>query len=230
MDGTEMYSNRIVRSAVQINDAMIRVYYHMFFAVLTSMVVSALIGYNHAAMELLFGTPIKWLIIFAPLAAVFGITWALNNDPPLPIALILLHGFAAIMGLSMSTIFVTFTLGSIFVAFIGAATLFGVMSLYGYFTGRSLDGLGQFMFVGLIAIIIVSLINIWLSNSVLQMVIAAISVIIFAGLTAYDTQKIREEVSYETENNTSEIRGALSLYLDFINMFISLLQLFGDRK
>jgi FtsH-binding integral membrane protein len=125
---------------------------------------------------------------------------------------------------------VTFTLGSIFVAFIGAATLFGVMSLYGYFTGRSLDGLGQFMFVGLIAIIIVSLINIWLSNSVLQMVIAAISVIIFAGLTAYDTQKIREEVSYETENNTSEIRGALSLYLDFINMFISLLQLFVLNK
>jgi FtsH-binding integral membrane protein len=104
------------------------------------------------------------------------------------------------------------------------------MTFYGYFTRRSLDSLGQFFFVGLIAVIIASLVNIWLQNSVMQMVISALAVIIFTGLTAYDTQKIREEVTYDTENGTAEIRGALTLYLDFINIFLSLLQLFGDRK
>jgi uncharacterized protein len=225
-----MYSNRIVRSATQINDAMLAVYGHMALAVITSMVVSALIGYNHDAMALLFGTPLKWVVMFAPLVAIIGIGFALANDPPKSVALAMLHGFAAIMGVSFSSIFVVFTLGSIWSAFAGAAILFGTMTFYGYFTKRSLDSLGQFFFVGLIAVIIASLVNIWLQNSVMQMVISALAVIIFTGLTAYDTQKIREEVSYETETGTAEIRGAITLYLDFINIFLSLLQLFGDRK
>ena len=225
-----MYSTRIVRSATQINDAMLAVYGHMALAVLTSMIVSALIGYNHSVMALLFGTPLKWVVMFAPLVAIIGISFAMANNPPKPVAVAMLHGFAAIMGLSFSSIFVVFTLGSITSAFAGAAVLFGTMTFYGYFTKRSLDSLGQFMFVGLIAIVIASLINIWLQNSVAQMVISALAVIIFTGLTAYDTQKIREEVSYDTDNSTAEIRGALTLYLDFINIFLSLLQLFGDRK
>jgi len=225
-----MYSNRIVRSASQINDAMLAVYGHMALAVITSMIVSALIGYNHAAMALLFGTPLKWVVIFAPLVAIIGIGMALNADPPKPVAVAMLHGFAALMGLSFSSIFITYTLGSIWSAFAGAAVLFGTMTFYGYFTKRSLDSMGQFLFVGLIAIIIASLINIWLQNSVIQMVVSALAVIIFTGLTAYDTQKIREEVSYDNHNGTAEIRGALTLYLDFINIFLSLLQLFGDRK
>jgi len=225
-----MYSNRIVRSASQINDAMLAVYGHMALAVITSMIVSALIGYNHAAMALLFGTPLKWVVIFAPLVAIIGIGMALNADPPKPVAVAMLHGFAALMGLSFSSIFITYTLGSIWSAFAGAAVLFGTMTFYGYFTKRSLDSMGQFLFVGLIAIIIASLINIWLQNSVIQMVVSTLAVIIFTGLTAYDTQKIREEVSYDNHNGTAEIRGALTLYLDFINIFLSLLQLFGDRK
>ena len=225
-----MYSNRIVRSASQINDAMLAVYGHMALAVITSMIVSALIGYNHAAMALLFGTPLKWVVIFAPLVAIIGIGMALNADPPKPVAVAMLHGFAALMGLSFSSIFITYTLGSIWSAFAGAAVLFGTMTFYGYFTKRSLDSMGQFLFVGLIAVIIASLINIWLQNSVIQMVVSALAVIIFTGLTAYDTQKIREEVSYDNHNGTAEIRGALTLYLDFINIFLSLLQLFGDRK
>ncbi len=225
-----MYSTRIVRSATQINDAMLAVYSHMGMAVLTSMIVSALVGYNQAAMALLFGTPLKWVVILAPLAAIFGISYVLNSNPSRPVALAMLHGFAALMGLSFSTIFVTYTLGSITSAFIGAGILFGVMTFYGYFTRRSLDSLGQFFFVGLIAIIITSLINLWLQNSVVQMVVSALAVIIFTGLTAYDTQKIREQVSYDIENGSAEIRGALTLYLDFINLFISLLQLFGDRR
>lgn len=225
-----MYTSRIFRSAAQINDAMLAVYGHMTMAIITSMVVSAIIGYNHAAMALLFGTPLKWLVIFAPLVAIFGISYALAKNPPKPVATAMLHGFAALMGLSFSSIFVVYTLGSITSAFFGAAILFGVMTFYGYFTKRSLDSLGQFFFVGLIAVIVASLVNIWLQNSVMQMVISAIAVIIFTGLTAYDTQKIREEVSYDTDNGTAEIRGALTLYLDFINIFLSLLQLFGDRK
>jgi FtsH-binding integral membrane protein len=133
------------------------------------------------------------------------------------------------MGLSFATIFAVFTMGSIVSAFMGAAILFGVMSGYGYFTKQSLDSVGKFMFVGLIAIIIASIVNIFIGSTVMQMVISALAIVIFLGLTAYDTQKIREEVSMDT-SDVVEIRGALTLYMDFINLFINLLQLFGDRK
>ena len=110
-----------------------------------------------------------------------------------------------------------------------AAVLFGVMSFYGYFTKKDLDSVGKFMFVGLIAIIIASIINIFIGSSLFAMVISALAIIIFLGLTAYDTQKIREEVTYD-HSGIAEIRGALTLYLDFINIFLSLLQLFGGKK
>jgi FtsH-binding integral membrane protein len=111
----------------------------------------------------------------------------------------------------------------------GAAILFGVMSGYGYFTKRSLDSVGRFMFVGLIAIVIASIVNIFIGSTVMQMVISALAIIIFLGLTAYDTQQIREELSTGT-SDAAEVRGALTLYMDFINLFINLLQLFGGRK
>jgi FtsH-binding integral membrane protein len=141
-----------------------------------------------------------------------------------------LHGFAALMGLSFATIFAVYQMGSIVNAFMGAAILFGTMSGYGYFTKRSLDSLGKFMFVGLIAIVIASIINIFIGSTVMQMVISALAIIIFLGLTAYDTQKIREELMEDNDTSIAEIRGALTLYLDFINIFISLLQLFGGKK
>jgi len=133
------------------------------------------------------------------------------------------------MGLSFATIFAVFTMGSIVSAFMGAAILFGVMSGYGYFTKRSLDSVGRFMFVGLIAIIIASIVNIFIGSTVMQMVISALAIIIFLGLTAYDTQQIREMVSVDT-SPAVEVSGALTLYMDFINLFLNLLQLFGDRK
>jgi uncharacterized protein len=142
---------------------------------------------------------------------------------------IFLHGFAALMGLSFATIFVVYNLGSIVSAFMSAAVLFAVMSGYGYFTKKNLDSIGQFLFIGLIAIIIASVINIFIGSTVMQMVISAIAVIVFLGLTAYDTQKIREMVSLDNDGK-AEVAGALSLYLDFINLFLSLLQLFGGRK
>jgi FtsH-binding integral membrane protein len=145
------------------------------------------------------------------------------------LALLMLAGFSALMGLSFAMIFAVFTLGSIVMAFMSASVLFGTMSLYGYFTKRDLTSIGQFLFVGLIAVVIASVINVFVGSSVMTMVISAIAVIVFTGLTAYDTQKIREMVS---ENNTGsvEVMGALTLYLDFINIFLSLLQLFGGRK
>ena len=134
------------------------------------------------------------------------------------------------MGLSFSAIFVIYTMGSIVGAFMGAGVLFGTMSLYGYFTKRSLDNVGKFMFVGLIAIIIASIINIFIGSTVMQMVISALAIIIFLGLTAYDTQKIREAVGVDSQAQNVEVMGALTLYLDFINLFLNLLSLFGSKK
>ena len=133
------------------------------------------------------------------------------------------------MGLSFATIFAVFAMGSIVSAFMGAAILFGVMSGYGYFTKRSLEGLGQFMFVGLIAIVIASIVNIFIGSTVMQMVISALAIIIFLGLTAYDTQQIREMVSVDS-SSAVEVTGALTLYLDFINIFLNLLNLFGNKN
>lgn len=225
------YSNTIpYRSAESINQSMGRVYSHMFLAVIVSMITSMLVASSPALMQFLFTGIMKWIVMFAPLAAVFAVGYALNNDPSKSTAQLLLHGFAVIMGLSFATIFVVFQLGSIVSAFMGAAILFGVMSFYGYFTKKSLDSLGKFMFVGLIAIIIASIVNIFIGSSVFSMVISAIAIIVFLGLTAWDTQRIREELSVEADTAVAEVRGALSLYLNFINLFLSLLQLFGDKK
>jgi uncharacterized protein len=218
-----------ISRAEQINTAMGRVYGHMSLAVLISMIVSYFVGTNPVLLAFFFTGFIKWVVIFAPLAAIFGITVALNSNPPKYIAQLMLYGFAALMGLSFATIFAVYQMGSIFTAFMGAAVLFGTMSFYGYFTKKSLDSLGSFLFVGLIAVVIASIINIFLASSLFSMVISAIAIIVFLGLTAYDTQKIREMVTYN-DNGIAEISGALTLYLDFINIFLSLLQLFGDKK
>ena len=226
---TATYSdNLLYRSAGEINSAMGRVYGHMGLAVLTSMIVSYLVGTSPALLQFFFTGFMKWIVIFAPLAAIFAITFSMEKVGKQG-AQIMLHGFAALMGLSFATIFAVYQMGSIVSAFMGAAILFGVMSGYGYFTKQSLDSLGKFMFIGLIAIVIASIVNIFIGSTVMQMVISAIAIVVFLGLTAYDTQKIREEVS--TENNgIAEIRGALTLYLDFINLFLSLLQLLGGKK
>ena len=224
------YSLGRYRTAEQINQAMGRVYANMFMAVIVSMITSMLVASSPALMTFFFTGFMKWVTIFLPLVAVIGVGLVLNSNPSKSVALACLHGFAAIMGLSFATIFVVFQLGSIVSAFMGAAVLFGVMSFYGYFTKKNLDSLGKFMFVGLIAIVIASIINIFIGSGLVSMVISALAIIIFLGLTAYDTQKIREEVQYEGETGLAEVRGALTLYLDFINLFLSLLQLFGAKK
>lgn len=218
------------RSAAELNSAMGRVYGHMSLAVLTSMIISYLVGTNAALTAFFFTGIMKWIVIFAPLVAIFAISWIMSQDGLAKgVYQLCLHGFAALMGLSFATIFVVYQMGSIVSAFMGAAVLFGVMSGYGYFTKNSLDSFGKFLFVGLIAIIIASIINLFIGSTVFAMVISALAIIIFLGLTAYDTQKIREELSITT-SEAAEVRGALTLYLDFINLFLSLLQLFGGKK
>jgi len=218
----------IYRNAAEINSAMGRVYGNMSIAVIISMIVSYFVGTTPELLQFFFTGVLKWIVIFAPLVAIFAISFMMEKVDKQG-AQLMLFGFSALMGLSFATIFAVFTMGSIVSAFMGAAILFAVMSGYGYFTKRGLDSLGKFMFVGLIAIIIASIVNIFIGSSVMQMVISALAIIIFLGLTAYDTQKIREEVSYET-NGVAEVRGALTLYMDFINLFLNLLNLFGDRK
>ena len=217
------------RSAGEVNSAMGRVYGHMSLAVIVSMIVSYFVGTSPELLQFFFTGVLKCIVIFAPLVAIFGVAMVLGNNPSKGVAQLCLHGFAALMGLSFATIFAVFTMGSIVSAFMGAAILFGVMSVYGYFTKQSLDSVGKFMFVGLIAIVIASIVNIFIGSTVMQMVISALAIIIFLGLTAYDTQKIREELSTET-SDSAEVRGALTLYMDFINLFINLLMLFGGRK
>jgi uncharacterized protein len=223
-----MYATGVYRSAGEINSAMSRVYGHMGLAVITSMIVSFLVGTSPALLAFFFTGALKWVVIFAPLVAILAVSFAMDKFSKEALT-VFLHGFAALMGLSFATIFALYNMGSIVSAFMSAAILFGVMSFYGYFTKKNLDSIGQFMFVGLIAIIIASIVNIFIGSTVMQMVISAIAVIVFLGLTAYDTQRIREMVSVDNDGK-AEVMGALSLYLNFINLFISLLQLFGDRK
>ena len=217
------------RSAGEINSAMGRVYGHMSLAVIVSMLVSYCVGTSPELLQFFFTGVLKWIVIFAPLAAIFGVSYVLGNNPSKGVAQLCLHGFAALMGLSFATIFAVFNMGSIVSAFMGAAILFGVMSVYGYFTKKDLSSMGRIMFVGLIAIVIASIVNIFIGSTVMQMVISALAIIIFLGLTAYDTQQIREDLSVNT-TPAAEVSGALTLYMDFINLFINLLQLFGDRK
>ena len=217
-------------SASDVNTAMGRVYGYMMTAVLNSMLVSYLVGSSPAAMAFFFTGFMKWIVIFAPLLFIFLVPVLLNAGIPKAGKILTLHAFAGLMGLSMATVFAVYTMGSIASAFMGAAVLFGVMSGYGYFTKQSLDSVGKFCFVGLIAIVIASIVNIFIGSSVMQMVISAIAIIIFLGLTAYDTQQIREMIMEGGADDGVEISGAISLYLDFINLFMSLLNLFGDKK
>jgi len=216
------------RTAGEINSAMIRVYQNMMIAVLISMVTSFIVGNTPMMMALFFGTPLKWLIMLAPIGFILFFSFKME-DLSKDTATMLLWVFSVLMGLSFSAIFVIYTGASIVMSFMSAAILFGCMTFYGYFTKRSLESFGQFLIVGLIAICIASIVNIFVGSSVMTTVISALAIIIFLGLTAYDTQRIREMVSYDNNGN-AEVAGALTLYLNFINIFLNLLHLFGSKN
>ena len=215
-------------SASDINTKMAAVYRNMFLAVLTSFVVSWYVANTAAVFNFFLTGIMMYVTIFAPLAFIFLVPVLLNAGLPWFGKHLVLHGFAALMGLSMATVFKVYTGVSIFNAFMGAAVLFGTLSAYGYFTKKNLDSVGKFAFIALIAIIIASVINIFVGSSVFSMIVSAIAILVFLALTAYDTQKIREQI-YDGVQDV-EITGALSLYLDFINLFMNLLSLFGVKS
>ena len=180
----------------------------------------------------LYASPLKWVVMLAPLGFVFFLS-ARINSMSVSAAQLTFWAFAALMGLSLSSIFLVFTGESIARVFFLTAATFGAMSLYGYTTKRDLSGMGSFLFMGLIGIIIASIVNIFIGSSAIQFAVSVIGVLIFTGLTAYDTQQIKE-MYYVGDDGTvagrKAISGALRLYLDFINLFMMLLQLFGNRE
>jgi uncharacterized protein len=181
--------------------------------------------------NLLYNSPLMWVVALAPLAFVLVLSFGINKLST-GAAQITFWAFAAVMGLSLSSIFLVYTDASIAKVFFISAATFGAMSLYGYTTKRDLTGIGNFLVMGLIGLIIASIVNIFLASSALDFAISAIGVLIFVGLTAYDTQRIKAsyDVGYGHDVLTKgAIMGALSLYLDFINLFLMLLRLFGNR-
>jgi FtsH-binding integral membrane protein len=214
------------RTASDINNAMVRVYSYMAIATTISMLVSYVLGTSHEAMAVLTQGWVQIALLIGILGFSFMVPVLINSGIGAGGALAVLIGFSGLMGVCLSSIFVTFSLGSIFTAFMGAAVLFATMSIVGYFTKRDLSSFGPLLFVALIAIIIASVINMFIGSSVFQMVISAIAIVIFLGFTAYDTQTIREQLM-DGDDYAIEIMGALNLYLDFINLFVNLLQLIG---
>lgn len=180
----------------------------------------------------LFTSPLKWVVMLAPLGMVFFLSARLQQMRPAS-AQIAFYVFAGLMGLSLSSIFLVYTGASISRVFFITAAAFGALSLYGYTTKRSLSGMGSFLIMGLFGIIIASVVNIFLGSSMVQFVVSVLGVLIFSGLTAYDTQRIKEMYFEGNDSDTTSrmaIMGALSLYLNFINLFTMLLQLFGNRE
>jgi FtsH-binding integral membrane protein len=222
---------------------MIRVYNYMATGVaLTGLVAwltySAAVTQTSAGLELtsfghaVFQSPLMWVLVLAPLGLVFAISFGINRLQP-GTALMLFFVYAGLLGVSLASIFLIYTGTSIARVFFISAATFGALSLYGYTTQRDLTGIGSFMFMGLIGIIIASLVNIFLRSTGLDWAISVIGVLVFAGLTAYDTQRIKEmfnPMDDGTIGGRKAVMGALSLYLDFINLFLMLLRLFGDRR
>ena len=179
----------------------------------------------------LFNSPLKYVVMFAPFAMVLFLSFRIQKMSA-STAQMVFWVYAALMGVSLSSIFAVFTMTSITQVFFITAASFAGLSLYGYTTSKSLSGWGSFLFMGLIGIVIASIVNIFLASSALQFAISVIGVLVFAGLTAYDTQQIKEMYFEGDSADTmgkKAIMGALRLYLDFINLFIMLLQLFGNR-
>ena len=188
---------------------------------------------NEAVAQALYGSPLRWVIMLAPLAFVFGLSAAVHRMQPATARLVFL-AFAAVMGLSISSIFLVFTGTSIARTFFVTAASFGALSLWGYTTKRDLTGWGSFLFMGLIGIIIASIVNLFLGSTALQFAISIIGLLVFAGLTAYDTQRLKATYDYVAGDavaaGRASIIGALQLYLDFINIFMFLLQFMGSSR
>jgi len=212
---------------------MLSVYNYMASGVLLTGIIAVLFANWSGAPAVLYGPgPLKYVIMFAPLAFVLVLSFGINRLST-GTAQLLFWAFAAVMGVSMASIFFVYTQGSIATTFFATAAGFASLSLWGYTTKKDLSGMGTFLIMGLFGLIVAMVVNLFLQSSAMELAISAIGVLIFAGLTAYDTQKIKSlyyEVGGTEFHGKAIVMSALTLYLDFINMFLFLLRLFGNRN
>jgi len=243
-----------ISRAVEIDEGL-RAYMNKVYALMAgAMIITGLVSYvvgmdfnavvngrepallSEGMLQAMFTSPGRWIVIFAPLAVVFGFS-AMINRMSATTAQMVFWGFSALMGLSISWIFAVYTGASIARTFFVTAIAFGGLSLWGYTTKKNLSGWGSFLIMGVIGLIVASLVNLFLASTGLQWAISILGVLIFAGLTAYDTQNIkntylalRSTPGGEAVLEKGAVMGALNLYLDFLNMFMFLLQFLGNRE
>ena len=210
---------------------MLQVYNYMTFALALSGLVSIGVSMVPALMAAIWGTPLKWVVMFAPLVMSRGFMFLVERMSS-STAKIFLFAFAAAMGLSLSSIFAIYKMGSIIHVFFISAATFGAASLYGYTTKKDLTNMGSFFIMGALGLVIAGVVNVFLQSSAFAFVISVLAVLVFTGLTAYDTQQIKQtyDDAEGDEREKAGVIGALMLYLDFINIFVHMLQLLGDKK
>ncbi|HWV43109.1 Bax inhibitor-1/YccA family protein [Pseudorhodoplanes sp.] len=242
------YADRAVSYDAGLRAHMIRVYNYMAMAVALTGAVAfitfQMVGGSNITVsggkitgltplgQFLFGGPFMWVLMLAPLAMVFVLSFGIQRLAA-GTARLIFFAYAALLGVSLATIFIVYTANSIANVFFISAAAFGGLSLYGYTTKRDLSPIGSFLIMGLIGLILASLVNIFLRSDAMSFIISVAGVLIFAGLTAWDTQKIKEMYSATDDEQSSgrkAVMGALALYLDFINLFLMLLRLFGNRR
>ena len=233
----ELKQNTYAQSQSTAIDAGLREYMMKVYNYMTSgLAISGLVAWGFsqspALMGAIYGTGLQWIVMLAPLGFIFFLGARLQKMS-LSAAQMTFWAFAAVMGMSMSYIFIVYTGVSIVRVFLITCSTFAAMSIYGYTTKRDLTKFGSFLIMGLIGIILASIVNIFMKSSAMHFIISCVGVLVFVGLTAYDTQKIKSTYYAVAGSNfagKAAIMGALTLYLDFINLFVMLMQLFGQRR
>lgn len=219
-------------SADAIRTYVQRVYAWMVGGLLLTTASAVLVASSETLQAAIFGTPLVWVVMLAPLAMVFFLSARIDSMQPSTAAGTFI-AYALTNGLSFGAIFLVYDLGSIFQVFFIAAGMYAGAAIFGYTTKRDLTGMGSFLFMGLIGLVIASIVNIFLGSSILEFAVSVIGVLVFTGLTAFEMNKIKEQaiVMYAGEGlaHKRAILGALSLYLNFVNLFLYLLRLFGNR-
>jgi len=211
---------------------MLRVYNYMALGLVLTGAVAFIVGTTPALYVPIFSTPLKWVVMLAPLAFVLFFSFRMQSMSG-SAAQTMFWAFCAVMGLSMASIFLVFTGTSIARTFFIAATMFGATSLYGYTTKRDLSQFGSFLIMGLIGVVIASVVNIFFVSTMLQFIVSVVGILVFVGLTAWDTQSIKEQYADHFDAESQQklaVFGAFSLYLNFVNIFQLLLNFTGERE
>jgi uncharacterized protein len=216
--------------AESLNTAVAGVLGRMTLGVFATLILAAVVN-GLGLVPVLFGGLLGYVIMFAPLAMSLFLAWK-GQDMAEGTIRLWFFAFAAVMGVSLSLIFAVYTSASIAQALVGTTVSFAALAFYGYFTRRNLSGFGPFLFAGVIGIIIASIVNMFVASTALQMTLNVLTILIFLGLTAYDMNRIRDMFWSASDREIGRMQwfGALSLYINFINIFVSMLQLFGNRE